>query len=267
MQPKVDGTWNLHTATTGTTLDFFVMVGSLAGTAGSRTQANYGAANSFMDAFTQYRRQQGLAASVMNLGAVEDIGMVSRHPEYLQNVKLAGMPLLCEKDVLDGLQAVIQQSSFDSGSGILAVGLGHTRPISDTSTLPMWGRDARFSVYANLQSSVAVQAEAKEDRLRALLTQVDQDPSLLNGTDIVVGLRREIGKAIAENVLPGKELDEEEKEAIIIDSLMAIEIKNWVRRAMKVEVTLKEIGTASKVGGLSDLVLKYMKVKYKMIRK
>ncbi|KAJ5109662.1 hypothetical protein N7532_002307 [Penicillium argentinense] len=263
--PKVTGTWNLHNATEGTALDFFILFSSLVGISGSLTQANYVAANAFMNSFVQYRRQRGLAASVLNLGAVVDIGVISRRPDYLQNANLGRVPLLYEKEVLQGFQVAIKDSPCNTKSGNLVVGMGHRGPISDTMTRPLWGHDARFSLYANLQSAVAVQRQAKHDHLRALLAQVDLAPDKLDDAEYTNDMRSVVRRTVADYVLPGKELDDEQMAAITVDSLTAIELKNWTRRIMKVEISLKDINQAGTLEGLSILLLNQLKSKYNKV--
>ncbi|HXH41801.1 MAG TPA: SDR family NAD(P)-dependent oxidoreductase, partial [Thermoanaerobaculia bacterium] len=58
LAPKVTGTVNLDQASHDVELDFFVLFSSFAGTLGNLGQADYAAANGFMDCFAAYRNCQ-----------------------------------------------------------------------------------------------------------------------------------------------------------------------------------------------------------------
>ncbi|NXH75798.1 SDNO synthase, partial [Hydrobates tethys] len=68
LSPKVAGTLNLHWATRGQELDYFVCYSSVTSFLGNSTQANYAAANSFLDVFCLYRRNCGLSGQSINWG-------------------------------------------------------------------------------------------------------------------------------------------------------------------------------------------------------
>ena len=72
--PKVYGAWNLHHATAGQPLDWFCSFSSAAALVGSPGQGAYAAANSWLDAFTHWRRAQGLPATAIAWGAWAEIG-------------------------------------------------------------------------------------------------------------------------------------------------------------------------------------------------
>lgn len=69
LTPKVAGAWNLHRLTRHYDLDFFVLFSSIASVMGSPGQANYLAANAFLDALTFYRERLHLPTMTINWGS------------------------------------------------------------------------------------------------------------------------------------------------------------------------------------------------------
>jgi acyl transferase domain-containing protein/thioesterase domain-containing protein len=75
--PKAHAAWYLHLATRHRQLDFFLLQSSLLSLTGSAGQANYTAANAFLDALVDLRRAEGLPAAAINWGPWAEAGMAA----------------------------------------------------------------------------------------------------------------------------------------------------------------------------------------------
>ncbi|KAL4902087.1 hypothetical protein BDW74DRAFT_187059 [Aspergillus multicolor] len=283
--PKVTGSWNLHHATAQHSLDFFVVFGSISGICGNTGQANYAAAVTFLEAFTRYRRQHGLPSSILHLGIVEGPGMASRDPQLLQKAQSGALHVMDEGEVIDALAAAINASSLTNlgapNDGVLAVGVAHTKP---KHHIPgggyFWGNDARFSGYSHLASntedgggghnSAANGVSSTIADVKALLSQIQADPSLLDKPDAERALLTGLGPLIAPQLANPEERGDKQSAAqaetalaaLTLDSLVSIELRSALRRALGLDIALFEINQAGTLGGLVKFVVKKLRQKY-----
>jgi KR domain/Phosphopantetheine attachment site len=246
IRPKVDGTWNLHHALKE--LDFFVLFSSVSGLVGQYGQANYAAANTFLDSFVQYRHSLGLAASVIDLGIMEDVGFVSESTSLVDYFKFLSANLLTEEDLRETVRLAIARSmpaetaNVYSNPSQLTVGFASNTPLADPNNRIIWKRDRRFAVYRNIQSTDT--SLAANDSLKYFLSQIaSRGITSLADTHTVEYLAKEIGKTLYGFMM--KHADNMDLDLALaslgLDSLVGIEFRNWCRQQLGLEVSILEI--------------------------
>ncbi|WUQ37397.1 type I polyketide synthase [Streptomyces sp. NBC_00234] len=102
LAPKADAAWHLHELTAGMDLSAFVLFSSAGGLVLAAGQANYAAANSFLDGLATARRAQGLAAVSMAFGLWNvDTGMNDQADEAAEHMARQGFPALSVEQGLE----------------------------------------------------------------------------------------------------------------------------------------------------------------------
>jgi acyl carrier protein len=130
----------------------------------------------------------------------------------------------------------------------IGLGMKMTMPISADANRCIWKRDIRMGLYRNLENSSVHDAGTANEGLREFLTTVSSNPKTLNEPSSVSFLAQEIGTTLFSFLMrPLEELDVKQPlSAVGIDSLVAIELRNWTRQKLGVELSVLEIlGSAS----------------------
>jgi acyl carrier protein len=112
--PKVKGGWLLHEMSLRYPLDFFAMFGSASALLGLGGQANYAAANAFLDGLAALRHARGLPATSVAWGAWAEVGMATR-VRITQRSTVIGIGNIAVKD---GMR--LQEQAILSGAATLA---------------------------------------------------------------------------------------------------------------------------------------------------
>nr|APD71868.1 type I polyketide synthase 3 [Streptomyces sp.] len=110
-RPKAEAAWNLHRATEKLDLAAFVLFSSATATLGNPGQANYAAANSFLDGLGHHRRTRGLPATSLAWGLWEEASGMTSHLNTAQRGRVishAGITPLATDHALALLDTAIR---------------------------------------------------------------------------------------------------------------------------------------------------------------
>lgn len=110
--PKIRGSWNLH-AYMPQTLDFFIMLSSMAGVIGNPGQANYSAAGTYQDALSLHRRANRLSSMTIDLGIVSDVGYIAENLEQCERLDYLEPLFISERDLYRILGAAMLGHTAD----------------------------------------------------------------------------------------------------------------------------------------------------------
>ena len=107
MRVKAGGALALHRATKAIDLDHFVLFSSISGMLGNASQANYNAANTFLDALAAMRHATSRPALSLALGPVGDVGMLRGRERAKDFLARRGLGPIGFEDVLAILPTVL----------------------------------------------------------------------------------------------------------------------------------------------------------------
>jgi NADPH:quinone reductase-like Zn-dependent oxidoreductase/2-polyprenyl-3-methyl-5-hydroxy-6-metoxy-1,4-benzoquinol methylase len=283
-KPKIRGTWNLHNALMREQvepLDFFFLFSSAGAMTGQWGQANYNAGNTFLDAFVSYRHSLGLPASTVNIGVIGDVGYVSENTDVLDSLRSTAQYIMKEPALLDSIELMLKRSTPRSSSppaaqgrkrmyyvqkSQIGIGLRSVLPITAPANRTVWRKDPRMLVYRNLEATdtSSTSGSASDEELTQFLRGITSNMTLLKSADAAALLSREIGKTLLGFMM--RSTDELNLDAplatIGIDSLISIEVRNWIRRRLGAEVTVLEIVRAENLKHLGATVQEKLVEKY-----
>lgn len=282
--PKIRGSWNIHKYLPQSShLDFFVLFGSTSGFCGYPGQANYAAANSFLDAFAQYRRRLGLPCSVVDVGPVEDVGHVSKVKAIQDTMARSGARFVSERQMLEAVQLAMLSSAVTpsqsqgqgwaigqglSVQGQLGVGFDVEIPLEDARNSVVWKRDARMVMLRpgvpGGPNSVAG-LDPSSNGLTDFISHLRGEPTELDSPSTVTLIAREIASRLFS--LLSRELDEADEgvldsvslESLGIDSLITIEVRNWWKRTFCSQISSMQLINASNFLQLAALAISQLK--------
>ncbi|KAJ8131580.1 hypothetical protein O1611_g2046 [Lasiodiplodia mahajangana] len=252
--PKVEGSWNLHSALPQG-LDFFVMISSVQGILGTGLLAAYNAGNTYQDSLARYRLAQGERAVAIDLGVVTDGGFLAGNSRYdnifKRNRKLAP---ICLEEIYALLDMACEPDSqvfyedVQSCQGIVGITQPASWNLSDesfTMSQPFWGHmhHAPLRGYSDGDETDAGPSIAAATSRKQTVNYTE----LLDAAESIEDATKIITDALVTRVssLVGTETSRIEVHKSIqsygIDSISAIDVRNWVMKAFAVDTPIFEL--------------------------
>ena len=248
IEPRVEGAWNLHHCLPQ--LDFFVILASLSGIVGTRGQAAYAATNTFLDSFAAFRRSQNLPASTIDIGAVEDVGYVAEAEKERQVVfSHLAHDRIQENELFAMVKdAIVHASSRIEDGGQVMAGL----KLVPDKPLPFWAADVRFShsVRSMQLSGNGITNDTGAFQVGKELGKAEsaEEANQIVMRALIIKISK-LSMTPAEEIVPGKPLV-----AYGLDSLVAIEMRNWLIGELGVDVPLLELMNSPSLTALAVFV-------------
>ncbi|KAL8382408.1 hypothetical protein RB595_006274 [Gaeumannomyces hyphopodioides] len=246
---KVQGAWNLHRALADKELDFFVAISSAAGAVGNRGQAAYAAANCFLNALVQHRLSLGLPASSLDLTMVSDAGYLAGNADKLAEVaRNLGSDSICESEVLALLGAAIEGRLAATCNNHAITGMRITSAMQ-----PFWASDAKFKHLRSAMETQAAQGEGGSSSDVSFGAAAKAAQSLEEAESAVCrGLVDKISTVL---MLEPEDMDVTRSLSHYpLDSLVAIEIRNFIAREFEANMQVLELLSSGSIQTLARTV-------------
>jgi NAD(P)-dependent dehydrogenase (short-subunit alcohol dehydrogenase family) len=259
---KVQGSWHLHELLPAD-LDFFVLLSSSVGIAGSRGQGNYSAGNSYQDALAHYRRGKGLKACSIDVGMVLGVGFLAEETTEArvhENTKSWSFIGIREREFLGILQAAITGESIPGAPPVppqLITGLGTGGMMAQgAEKYPWWFNDMKFAHIVQVDTHQVTQ-EKNEDaaQLQALLqqaTSIDQASEI-----VTVALVKKLAKSMmvaVEDIEVSRPVS-----SYGVDSLLAVELRSWIYSEVQADISVFDLLSNIAISSLGRKIISVSK--------
>ncbi|ORT61438.1 type I polyketide synthase [Streptomyces sp. CB03238] len=219
LRPKADAAWHLHELTLGMDLRLFSLFSSLSGTLGGAGQANYAAANAFLDALAAHRQALGLPGQSLAWGAWEaDGGMVDR---------------LAEADRARAARVGLTALTTDEGLALFDLATGTKEPAAlvparlDVRALRrMFSRAEQVPpLLRGLVRLPRVRAAERSDQSAALRARLADLPEQDRGREVLAVVREHVAAVLGHSTPATVAVDRGFLD-LGLDSLTGIELRN-----------------------------------------
>lgn len=211
------------------------MESSVSGIVGNTTQAAYAAGNTFLDSFASYRNSRGLPATTIDLGAISDVGYLAKNPELRGAMQRQGFELTDKKTLTSLIHFAINNPRRPGLLSQSVTGLGVWEEGSSLVSLelPLFAHFRSGISRSSWEAKSASSAGQLRKSLRTAKT-LEQASNLICAA-LVEKIASRAGLGV-ENVNIGHPASD-----YGIDSLVAVEIRNWISKEMGATIPILEL--------------------------
>ncbi|MFF9410896.1 type I polyketide synthase, partial [Streptomyces anandii] len=230
LRAKAVSALNLHELTRDLDLSAFVLFSSMSGTLGTPGQANYAAANAYLDALAEQRRAEGLVATSIAWGPWAEGGMAADEA-LARRMRAGGVPPMVADAAISALQRALDQDRTavmvaDIDWQRYTPGFTAARPSPLLADLPDARTGARNEQAAAGPAADAGAARSSLVQRLAGLPESEQKQAVL---DLVrTHVAQVLGHATADDVDAVRAFKE-----LGFDSLTAVELRNRLGAAVE----------------------------------
>ncbi|KAI0882851.1 uncharacterized protein GGS22DRAFT_180934 [Annulohypoxylon maeteangense] len=258
IQSKVNSSWNLHKLLPQN-LDFFILLSSLSGVYGSPGQSNYAGGCTFQDALARSRTGAGHRASVsINLGWMRTIGIIAETERYRHNrMNVGDMAKVEEPDFFALLDHYCDPllPPLDADHSQVLIGVitqAHFRARGEAPnhmvSRPLFASLESPHIYGT--GANASSAAAAQEDFPALFRQARSPRE--KSEVFVAALKARLARAL--DVHPGDVDPRKSLSDYGTDSLMAVELRNWIQRDFGVTLAVFNIMGGADIAAVGELV-------------
>ena len=251
--PKLQGTRHLIEGLCGCSLDFFVMLSSCASVLAPPSQANYAAGNACLDTLANRPNQARTSYVSVNLPIVEDSEVISGHQERLRSLIRRG----CIQTKMDPLLSILgyamsTQARQDNINQIV-IGFDRLSISTESGLAEFLFKNSLFTHLPYYTEKTNTQLGSQGSKSIDELLAATNDEKEVH--DVIANI---IAKKICALVSFGDdEIDFESPMGEFgMDSLVAIEMKNWLARTFQAATQVSEILDAPNIATLAGTVAK-----------
>jgi len=261
--PKVTGTLNLDDAFSSPNLDFYITLSSVSGIMGQAAQANYAAGNCFQDAYIRQRNGQTRTRYfTLNVGAIPDSESIASMTEVNVQQDLITEFGMSFEELYQTLRYAMDPNTSLRGSAQSIMGFNRQSIFASRDEFAQ--RNPFFSMLPYTQDEMAANSSgsgAKRDTEQLLRNAKSLEEAVAIISEAIVD------RFVTFLNLSLDDVSLDQPLALMgMDSLVSIELKNWMVRVFKAILQASELSSAPSIVDLAKTLASRSKILSAAIR-